>query len=199
MKLRPELTELPLRMRALPIDARGYPVPWFAGRTDGKPKWYRAIHQKACWICGQKLGAHLCFVIDVQDAFTRTVSEPPSHRQCAEWFIRNRENSTDEWPVRRPTGVFLVWMAKDFAVFESDAGRSVIHIGDAEDATWWMDGRHATLEEAEDCVEREFALLELAARDDKDREAKALVQLYRHKAELELLYPRPMPAPAIGM
>jgi hypothetical protein len=37
-RLRPELTELPLRMRGLPLDERGYPVPWFVAWIDGKPE-----------------------------------------------------------------------------------------------------------------------------------------------------------------
>lgn len=47
---------LPARMRDLPIDDRGYPVPWFVAWVDGKPeframdqeKFIRALREKLC-------------------------------------------------------------------------------------------------------------------------------------------------------
>jgi hypothetical protein len=97
MTLRPELTELPLRMRGLAVDDRGYPVPWFVAWVDGQPefravdarKWLQAVRQKLCWVCGQQLGAYLAFILGPMCAINRTISEPPSHRQCAEWSIKN--------------------------------------------------------------------------------------------------------------
>jgi len=35
--LRESLPSLPLAMRGLPRDHRGYPVPWFVAWVDGKP------------------------------------------------------------------------------------------------------------------------------------------------------------------
>ena len=60
--LRPELDAagMPDRMKLLPIDDRGYPVPWFVDWIDGKPeframdptKWRRAVTEQRCWTCG---------------------------------------------------------------------------------------------------------------------------------------------------
>ena len=42
MKLRAELEALPARLHFLPVDERGYPVPWFVAWRDGKPE-FRAM------------------------------------------------------------------------------------------------------------------------------------------------------------
>jgi len=71
MKLRAELEALPARLHFLPVDERGYPVPWFVAWRDGKPeframdgeKWVRAVAQRLCWVCGEQLGNWLTFVI----------------------------------------------------------------------------------------------------------------------------------------
>lgn len=90
--LRPELPPLPERMQKLPLDHRGYPVPWFVAWTDdGKPlfqvmdsaKLVRAIKQRLCWVCGEPLGRYFAFVIGPMCAINRISGEPPSHRDCA--------------------------------------------------------------------------------------------------------------------
>lgn len=63
-------TPVPARMAHLPIDERGYVVPWFVAWVDGKPeframdpeKFSAAIRKKLCWVCGGKMGVNLCFV-----------------------------------------------------------------------------------------------------------------------------------------
>lgn len=95
--LRPDLPPLPDRMRALPLDARGYPVPWFVAWIDGVPdfrvigpdKIATAASQKRCWLCGVQLDRWKrfawegAFVIGPMCALNRTTSEPPCHRECA--------------------------------------------------------------------------------------------------------------------
>jgi hypothetical protein len=51
-------------MSDLPVDERGFPVPWFVAWFDGKPeframdglKWIRAVREHLCWVCGGRLG-----------------------------------------------------------------------------------------------------------------------------------------------
>jgi hypothetical protein len=101
--LRSELEALPPRLRKLPVDARGYPVPWFVAWVDGPDgpetipeframdgrKWSAAVKQRLCWVCGEMLGRWLAFPIGPMCAITRTTAEPPSHLECAEWSVRN--------------------------------------------------------------------------------------------------------------
>lgn len=100
MSLRQNLPALPPRMKKLPLDHRGFPVPWFvAWFEDGEPcdsgkgvpdfrvvdtpKIGLAIKQRRCWVCGEHLGVHMAFVIGPMCAVNRVISEPPSHRDCA--------------------------------------------------------------------------------------------------------------------
>jgi hypothetical protein len=108
--LHPNLPPLPVRMRNLPVDARGFPVPWFVQwfHPDGSPcekppdlavdhsdfrvvdsrKRYIAIKQKRCWVCGAMLGRYMAFVIGPMCAINRISSEPPSHLDCATFSAR---------------------------------------------------------------------------------------------------------------
>jgi hypothetical protein len=105
-ELRPEMPELPERMRRLPVD-RGYPVPWFVAWLDGdgeqpcepghgRPD-FRVIRpggvaeawtRKRCWICGGTLGSYRAFTLGSMCAVNRTSAEPPSHRECADFAAR---------------------------------------------------------------------------------------------------------------
>lgn len=89
--LREGLPPLPSRMRKLPIDERGYPVPWFVAWVDGKPefrisdnqKWLKCVKYAACWVCGERVGKFKTFVIGPMCAVNRTTCEPGCHLDCA--------------------------------------------------------------------------------------------------------------------
>src|SRR3954464_12191298 len=91
----PDFGTLPERIARLPV-YEGWPVPWFVAQANGRPdfrvvdrqKFSKAIKERRCWICGDKLGHWLAFPIGPMCSITRTISEPPSHRECAEWSIR---------------------------------------------------------------------------------------------------------------
>lgn len=99
-ELRPNLPPLPDRIKRLPVDHRGFPVPWFVAWFDGgkpcapghgapdfrvidTPKLGIAVKRRRCWICGGQLGVHMAFLIGPMCAVNRVISEPPSHRDCA--------------------------------------------------------------------------------------------------------------------
>src|SRR5215831_3288717 len=111
--LRSELTELPRRLKALPVDARGYPVPWFVAWHDGVPdfriadtaKWRRAVRERRCWVCGDRLGRYLAFVIGPMCGINRTTTEPPLHRECAEWSVMNCPFLVRPHAKRRENGI----------------------------------------------------------------------------------------------
>ncbi len=103
--LRPDLPALPSRMARLPIDERGYPVPYFVAwvqdgkevkRGQGEPD-FRAMSSDAfencvrynvCWLCGQMMGVYKSFVLGPMCALNRTTSEPGCHLECADFAAR---------------------------------------------------------------------------------------------------------------
>jgi hypothetical protein len=105
-KVRPELPPLTQRIAKLPVDERGYPVPFFVQWLDennesspagvGRPefrmmdplKWSLCYKQKLCWVCGEPLGVHMAFVLGPMCCVNRVTSEPPSHGECAHWSVK---------------------------------------------------------------------------------------------------------------
>ncbi len=174
--LRPELGTLPVRLRALPLDARGYPIPWFVAWINGAPefraldpdKWSRAVRDRLCWVCGLRLGRHLAFVIGPMCALNRVTSEPPCHLECAEWsaqhcpflarpHARRREDAMTEEleknvageAIKRNPGVACVWVTDSYKVFNDGAGKPLIQIGEPGSVRWYAEGREATRAEVD--------------------------------------------------
>lgn len=90
------LPEVPPYMQDLPIDPRGYPVPWFTPKINGewdfqvtdRRKVTEAMQKHTCWICGKKLFRNLAYVIGPMCSITRVSSEPASHVECAEFAAK---------------------------------------------------------------------------------------------------------------
>ena len=87
---------VPPRMQRRPVDHRGFPVPWFAAVIDGEPdfrvadhaKWRLALKQRLCWVCGEKLGVHVAYVLGPMCVVNRVTSEPGCHLECAEFSVQ---------------------------------------------------------------------------------------------------------------
>jgi hypothetical protein len=202
-------------MRGLAVDDRGYVVPWFVSWIDGKPeframdgeKWRRAVKDKLCWVCGQKLGQFMTFVVGPMCGVNQVSSEPPSHKECAQWSARNcpflsrpqmvrREDeeinnetlkeSAAGCAVERNPGVALLWTTKDYFVFDDGKGKYLIRMGEPVNVEWWHLAKLATREEVEQAVLSGLPILKEAA--EKDGE-DALVHLERGLAHLSTLYP----------
>lgn len=204
--LRPELTKLPERIKALPV-FRGYPVPWFVAYPngpDGEPefrtadakKWIAAVQQKRCWVCGQQLGAHLAFVLGPMCGITRTTSEPACHRECAEWSIHycpfltrprmeRREGNLPEGtvdapgcPLHRNPGVTLLWTTRSFTLFRGSDRRYLIRVGDPLEVACYAEGRRATRKEVDESIAGGLpSLIELAKQDGPEGEAALCKQV----------------------
>jgi hypothetical protein len=101
MELHRSIAEIgmPAPIARLPLDERGYPVPWFVAwlNEDGEPvpagegrADFRVVRPGAigeairgrCWICGGRLGAFKTFVIGPMCAVNRNTAEPPGHLDC---------------------------------------------------------------------------------------------------------------------
>ena len=208
--LRPELEALPERMRELPIDKRGYPVPWFVAWNNGEPeframdgeKWRTAIKYRRCWVCGGGLGAHLVFTIGPMCGINRTTAEPPSHLECARWSARNcpfltqreikRREDDDinaKCPVagisiRRNPGVALLWITRKYHLFPDGKGMYLIRIGEPDSLEWFSHGRIATRAEIEASVESGFPILM-----DMAIKHGGVDELLEQKKRFEALYP----------
>lgn len=217
--VRPELEALPPRLQRLPVDDRGYPVPWFVAWIDGKPefrvadseKFQRAIQERRCWVCGDVLGAHLTFVLGPMCGINRTTAEPPCHRECAEWSARNCPFLSRPQMVRREDdvinnellqanapgcaltrnpGVTLLWTTKTFRFFSDGKGKRLIHFGPAEHVSWYAHGRSATRDEVIASVDSGLpALLSIAEDQDRKEGVGAVDALMKMKGAFEPLYP----------
>jgi hypothetical protein len=198
---RAELPAIPKRMLRLPIE-RGYPVPWFVAFVDGhfdfriqsQTKRWRALKENRCWVCGEVLGNYLAFVIGPMCAINRTSSEPPAHRECAEFSaiacpflnLREQERRAAQLPadtqlhtsfgLKRNPGVALVWVTKTFRPFGVQ-GDYLITVGDPVALTWWCRGRPATRAEILESIDSGYPLLMKVARQEGGRAVQQLEQM----------------------
>lgn len=93
---------MPSRMRQLPRDEVGRPVPFFVATVDGKPDFrlmddralVTAVQEQLCFLCGERLnrarrgGPRGTFVVGPMCVVNRISAEPPNHRDCAAWAVK---------------------------------------------------------------------------------------------------------------
>lgn len=216
--LRPDLPPLPDRVRRLPI-ARGYPVPWFVAWIDGAPdfrvagtdKFRRAVRERRCWICGDRLGRHLAFVIGPMCGINRTTTEPPCHLECADWSARacpflarpqakRRDHEALRLeldapmvglPILRNPGVTLIWVTREYRVFDDGRGHPLLRLGEPDRVFWYAEGRAATRAEVSASIVSGLPALQAVA-EEQDAQAPgtgAAAALARLAADFERLYP----------
>jgi len=190
--VRPELPPMTARIKQLPVDHRGYPVPWFVKWIEGKPdfrimdeeKLVRAIRLNLCWVCGTQLGSYKAFVIGPMCAINRISAEPPSHRDCAEFSIRacpflsrphmvRRKGGIVEEAVSAPgmmiernPGVSLLWVTKSYTTFRARPRGVLMEVGDPVELACFAQGRAATTDEIRESVESGLPILRAAAKED---------------------------------
>lgn len=211
----PRFPDAPARILALPVDRRGFPVPWFVAWIDGEPdfrvveagRFVEAVKGAKCWICGQRLGRFVAFTVGPMCAVNRTSSEPPAHLECARFaaqacpFLSNprmRRNAKDmpaeavdpagEMIARNP-GVALVWVSRSFKVWRPPGGGYLVELGEPTSVEWYAHGRPATRAEVEASIESGLPILADMARKDRRPDA-ALAELQRRRAEVDRLLPR---------
>jgi hypothetical protein len=192
----PKTEPLPTRMQHLPVDPkRGFVVPWFVDWIDGVPeframdgsKYLRAIREKLCWVCGNKLAGVFVFVAGPMCGINRTSSEPPSHIECGRWSARNcpflsnpnmvrREDDLinnakfrDGAPgvaIARNPGVAMLWFTREYELFNDGKGRALILMGRPSGVEWYCYGRAATRDEVEESIDNGIGALEAMARTE---------------------------------
>jgi hypothetical protein len=203
-QLRQNLPAMPRNMRSLPVDSRGYPVPFFVEWINGVPDFrvasmgamHRCVLTKLCWICGKPLGRLLAFTIGPMCAINRISSEPPQHPECAEYAVqacpflsmpkmrRRKDDLPDLAPppgimLERNPGVMLVWLTRTFTVLQERHGY-LFEIGAPYKALWYMEGRKATRGEVIAAIESGLPFLyehAKSAEDEKEIDALRIIAM----------------------
>lgn len=189
-------------MSRRPISEKGFPVPWFVSRINGvwdfrqiEPGKVALAHsRKICWLCGEPLGRFLCFVIGPMCSINRISSEPPSHRDCAEYAVRAcpflskpnmRRNEkglagpladhAPGTPITHNPGASLIWVTKSYQIMRVPNG-ALFEIGEPLETLWFKEGRAATRAEVIEAIDKGLPFLHAAAakEPDKDEAAKEL-------------------------
>jgi hypothetical protein len=220
-QLHPSIAAIPMpqRIRSLPLDARGFPVPWFVALVNGEPdhrvvegrRFQPALQKRLCWICGQVLGRNFAFLIGPMCAITRTISEPPSHLECCEYTVRacpflsrphahrrqaglpeDAQNAAGNGIKRNP-GAVAIWITRSFRPFKVSNGL-LFRMGDPTEVRWYAEGRKATADEVHASVYSGLPLLlaEASAEDDarRDLNRSAEYALAAQVAQAALLFPQ---------
>lgn len=195
----------PSRIIHLPTDHRGFPVPKFVAWIDGKPD-HRvvnpaymtvAVQKRLCWICGEKMGRYYTSVIGCMCAVNRVISEPPSHRECAEFAVKacpflarpqahRREAGMPEdlheapgFMLARNPGVSCLWISRAYpTLFRTHAGNDGIlfQLGEPSETIWYREGRLATREEVDSAIHDGLPALALAAEQESPEAVAALAR-----------------------
>ena len=171
---------LPNRMARRPVNARGFPVPWFVAKINGE--WdFRVIapgavvgrylpRSGACWLCGEPLGRYLAFVIGPMCAINRISSEPPSHRECAVYAVKacpflskpNMRRNEKEVPAgQNPAGIHLdhnpgvslIWICRSYHPMKI-VGGTLFEIGPPSETHFYREGRPAKRAEILDAIDK---------------------------------------------
>jgi hypothetical protein len=213
--------DLPRQMAALPVDHRGFPVPWFVAWQEGKPmfpvadgrKMALAVKDQLCWVCGGKLPKARASVIGPMCAVNRTISEPQSHLECARFSARNcpflanprmkrvpetllpdnRVKPAGDGIMRNP-GAVAVWIETTPSRPFRVGNGHLFELGKPTKVEWYAHGRSATREEVLDSIRSGLPLLFEAADQEptpERRDAARMNILERLDGMARLLPPIP--------
>jgi hypothetical protein len=175
---------IPSRLARRPVSERGFPVPWFVSWIDGKWDFVNvdprnigeAYRRKICWLCGEPLGKFMCFVIGPMCSINRVSSEPPAHRDCAEYAVRAcpflaRPNakrndkahlgSAEDIPgiaLEHNPGASLIWITRSYRPMRVGNG-VLFEIGEPMEVYWYAEGRPATRDEILAAMDKGLPLL----------------------------------------
>jgi hypothetical protein len=196
---------LPRRMARLPVNERGFPVPFFVAKVNGEydfrafsgDKITACVRKRLCWLCGEPLGRYLAFVIGPMCSINRVSSEPPSHLECAQYAVkacpfltkpRARRNEVD-MPEGKVAGISLdhnpgatlIWITKDYQPVSDGRGGVLFSIGEPHDLLWFTEGRTANRAEIDAAIEKGLPYLrEIAAKEGPEAERE--LQKYIERA-----------------
>ncbi len=194
---------MPDRIKHLPRDPRGYPVPWFVYRDEktgeadfrviGPGKVEQAVMMNLCWVCGGPMARNKAFVIGPMCSINRISAEPPSHRSCAMFaaqacpFLtrpRMRRNAKDMSTETREAagkmvlhnpGVACVWITREYRLMPVDNG-ILFRLGAPLEVRWLCQGQPATRREVVQAIDKGLPILIDEAKQDGEDALSALLQ-----------------------
>jgi hypothetical protein len=149
------MNKFPARIRKLPRDTHGHPIPWFAWRdAEGQVHITTIDQQKRRWsyqfgicqICGQRLGAYKAFALGPNQVETRTTTEGPAHPGCVRYALRVCPFlSNPNWKRHDGTksfnpGKFALWITRDYEIGVLPDGAIAIIVGEPVSVRWWTAG-----------------------------------------------------------
>lgn len=177
---------IPARMARRPVNRRGFPVPWFVTEKDAAGDWdfvnlcplrvVEAVRRKVCFLCGGQLGKYMAFVIGPMCSINRVSSEPPVHKECAEYAVRacpflvnpnTRRNEKaargdgSEVPgvmIQHNPGVNLIWITTRYSIQQR-----LFFLGEPVALEWFKQGRNATRAEIDAAINKGLPYLRKAA------------------------------------
>lgn len=170
------LIAVPARVKSLPVDERGYPVPHTVQWVEGKPdfrvidpqKWAKAVQLRRCGMCGEPLGAHMAFVGGPLSMRNRMFYDLPMHRDCATYALQvcpflaapKFGYSSAGQGVTVHSGVlaerpprFGLGITRSFEVMRIPRGEVVLHAGVFESVVWWQHGSEVPAHQFEESEE----------------------------------------------
>ena len=194
--------DAPPQIARLPVEARGYPVPYFVEWIDGVPdfrvvdprRMEHAHRNRLCWVCGQKLAGVLAFVLGPMCAITRTNPEPPSHPACARFsatscpflsrpLAKRNKVGLDGLQVDAPAGIGLarnpgccgVWLTRSYRTVREPGGGTLFKVGPPLSVEWYAEGRPAYHGEVAESIRTGLPILQRFANEDGP-DAEALLE-----------------------
>lgn len=150
------------------------------------------------------MGSYLAFPIGPMCALNRTIAEPPSHRECAEWaikacpFLSQRQDDRrlsglpdglGEQPgiaIKRQPGAIALWITRSYSLFRDPSGGTLFEIGKPIEVLWFREGRQATRQEVLDSIDSGLPILRELAEKQGPEAVKMLDQM---QLNLEPLLP----------
>lgn len=201
---------VPARIKKLPVDHRGFPIPWFVAvlpdgtrdfRIADPVKKTKAVNHNLCWVCGEMLGTYKAFVIGPMCAVNRTTAEPPCHLECAHYSahacpflsrprMRRNDKGLENIGAQDPAGVFLtrnpgctcIWVCKGYKIFKTSKTEWLIRLGEPTDIYWFASGHTASRAQVLDSINSGMPALEEMAKKESFEAVKELA-FYRQRVE----------------
>lgn len=191
---------MPGRVRALPRDRYGRPIPWFVDDQAGARS-YRggsadkrivALRDGMCWVCGQKLPSGVrtrrqnrpvpfTFLVAPMVVVNRIAADPPAHEACAAYTV-----TACPFLSRPDIGGMVAWSTTGFTIERPRfgvGGGVLLRMGEPTSVSWWTGGRLASRGEATKLLGDAYARLVAECEYDPDpRGAADVLDRQLHEA-----------------